>query len=240
MLHRKTYLIVSAYVLLILISGCKKSGEVLERVDLKTTEVIEMTTNQTNAAESLEQPETESKPNVVYDFQDRKLKRVIIDGKVVMENDYNDMGLRIAKKGNDSCKFTYDENRNLIKEERNGKFITYFYEKDAEYEYWHIRGFNYEGKTYYYTRDDNSRINGIQNEDKELVAKYEYISRCFKVSKIMMKQGEEWVCTDDPEFIGNINKIRSSKDYYDEECDLYESTGVFYIPTTGNVVMDNN
>ena len=175
-----------------------------------------------------------------YVFDGNLLKQIKINGKVVVENEYNDIGLRIAKKGNDSSKFTYDENRNLIKEERNGKVITYFYEKDVEYEYWHIMGFNYEGKTYYYTRDGNSRINGIQNEDKEQVAKYEYISKCFKVSKIMMKQGEEWVCTDDPEFIGNINKIRSSKDYYDEECDLYESTGVFYIPTTGHTIIYNS
>ncbi len=170
-----------------------------------------------------------------YVFDGHRLKQIKINGKVVVENDYDDNGMRIVKSGVDECRFEYDENRNLIKEERNGKVITYFYEKDEEYEYWHIIGFNYEGRNYYYTRDDGNRINGIQNESKELVAKYEYGSGKFKVSKVMMNQAGQWVCTDDSEFIGNINKIRDLRDYYDEECDLYYDE-VFYSSITGHII----
>ncbi len=250
MVYRKGRLTISALVLLLLMSGCKKAGKSLEDDDLKTTSVMETMTNQTSVAdredssrtsENLSSSESESEPDVVYVFDWDRLKRVIIDGKEVVEYEYDDTGLRLTKKGTDNCKFTYDENRNLIKEERNGKVITYFYEKDKEYEYWHIIGFNYEGRNYYYTRADVSRINGIQNENKELVAKYEYGSGKFKVSKVMKKQGEEWVCTDDSEFIGNVNKIRNGNDYYDEECDLYYGdNGVFYSPITGHVIMNKS
>ncbi len=247
MLYRKGRLTISALVLLLLMSGCKKAGKSLEDDDLKTTSVMETMTNQTDVAdredssqtsENFSDSEPASEPNVVYVFEVRDLKRVIIDGNVVVEYEYNDIGLRSAKKGTNNCKFTYDENKNLIKEERNGKVITYFYEKDKEYEYWHIIGFNYEGRNYYYTRDDMSRISGIQNESKELVARYEYgIENFFYVEKVMKKQGEEWVCTDEPEFIGNVNKIRDLKDYYDEECDLYYSdNGVFSHAVTGDII----
>jgi len=174
-----------------------------------------------------------------YVFDGHYLKQVKINGKVVVENYYDDSGMRIAKSGADECHFEYDENKNLIREERNGKVITYFYEKDKEYEYWHITGFNYGGANYYYTRDNMSRIDGIQSESKELVAKYEYGSEKFKVSKVMMKQGEEWVGTDEPEFVGNVNKIRNRDSYYDDECDLYYGcNGVFYSPITGYVIMN--
>jgi len=246
MLCRKERLTISALVLLLLMPGCKNNAKAPGNDNL-TTAAIETTTNRNDVKdnegssrtpESLGTSETENSPNVIYDFEVRDLKRVIIDGKVVVEYEYNDIGRRSAKKGNDDCKFTYDENKNLVKEERNGKVITYFYEEDKDYAYWHIMGFNYEGKNYYYIRDDMGRIAGIQNESKELIARYEYgIEKFFHVERVMKRQGEEWVSTDNPEFIGNVNKIRKLNSYYDEECDLYYSyNGVFSHAVTGHVI----
>lgn len=176
-----------------------------------------------------------------YIFDGYLLKQVKDNGKVVVENDYDSNGMRVAKRGAEECQFTHDENKNLVKEERNGKVITYFYEKDEEYEYWHIIGFSYEGKNYYYTRDELKRIDGIQNESGELVAKYDYGENDFKVEAIMRKQDEIWFCTDDEDFIGNINKIRNRDSYYDEECDLYYgNNGVFYNPITGYIIWNVN
>jgi len=245
MLCRKVRLTLSVLVLLLLIPGCKNNEKAPGNDNLTTTAAIETTTNRNDVKdnegssrtpESLGASETENSPNVIYDFEVRDLKRVIIDGKVVVEYEYNDIGLRSAKKGNDDCKFTYDENKNLVKEERNGKVITYFYEEDKDYAYWYIMGFNYEGKNYYYTKDDKHRIDGIQNESKELIARYEYgIENFFHAERVMKRQGEKWVSTDDPEFIGNVNKIRNLKSYYDEECDLYYSyNGIFSHAVTGH------
>lgn len=176
-----------------------------------------------------------------YVFDGYLLKQVKDNGKVLVENDYDSNGMRVAKRGAEECQFTYDENKNLVKEERNGKVITYFYEKDEEYEYWHIMGFSYEGKNYYYTRDDLSRIAGIKNESGELVARYEYGAGNNRVEKVMKKQDEEWISTEDLEFVGNVNRIRDISEYYDLECELYyQYNGVFVDVVTNDIIWNVN
>lgn len=175
-----------------------------------------------------------------YVFDGHLLKLVKNDGKIIVENEYNSDGIRVVKRGSEECRFTYDDNKNLIEEERNGKVITYFYEKDEEYEYWHIIGFSYECNNYYYTRDEISRINGIQNENGELVARYEYGDGNNKVETVLKKRGEEWVCTDDSEFVGNVNRIRNRESYYDLECDLYYDNRTFSNASTNKIVWNIN
>lgn len=223
-------IIIAVIFLLVFISGCNKKQKVIE------TNSNSDATETEQSVSNAEEKSTQS-TNVAYNFEGRYLKKVIIDGKVVVENDYNNIGKRSTKKGVDNCKFTYDENKNLIMEERNGKVITYFYKEDEEYQYWHIIGFSYEGNDYYYTRDEKTRINGIQNEKGELIAKYEYSLNNNKVEKVMKSQGEEWVCTEDEEFIGNINRIRDISEYFDIECDLYyQYNGIFYNAVTNEVI----
>lgn len=172
-----------------------------------------------------------------YVFEGYLLKQVKDNGKVVVENEFNSDGMRVVKRGDEECLFTYDENKNLVSENRDGKTITYFYEKDEAYEYWHIMGFSYEGRNYYYTRDDINRINGIKDESGELIAKYEYELGNNKVEKVMEKRGEEWSHTEDSKFIGNINRIRDISEYYDLECDLYyQYNGVFFHAVTNSVI----
>lgn len=230
----------------LIFSGCKNIKEhVSTKESPKETEnkiIINGTQeNQTQQAyETNTQLSSEENSNVVYDFDGTNLKKVIIDGKIVMENDYNDKDFRIAKRGIDDCKFTYDENKNLIKEERNGKIITYFYKEDEEYQYWHIIGFSYDGSSYYYTRDDLSRINGIKNENGDLIARYEYGLDNNRVEEVLKEQGEEWVCTDESEFIGNVNRIRYRESYYDIECDLYYDNRMFSHAGTNKLVWNDS
>ncbi len=67
------YYIISAIALLLLMSGCKKSGESVKNGNLETTSLIETLTNPTgdiNEENSGSQTETE----VVYGFEVRNLK----------------------------------------------------------------------------------------------------------------------------------------------------------------------
>lgn len=239
----KKFVIIIAF-LLLFFSGCKNTSESIDTNERLQETESKMTTNETQEKqtyqpdESTTQLSTEENSNVVYEFDWRYLKRVIIDGKVVVENDYNDKGFRIAKRGIDNCKFIYDENKNLIEEERNGKIIKYFYKEDEEYQYWHFIGFSYEGKNYYYTKDELSRINGIKNENGDLIARYEYGLDNSRVEEVLKEQGGEWVCTQEAEFIGNINRIRDRESYYDIECDLYYDNRMFSHADTNKLVWD--
>ena len=228
---------------ILFLSGCKNTQDNINAntnsTEIEISQSMHIAEENTTQSETkiITQPTTETTSNIVYDFDWWYLKRVIIDGKTVVENDYDSDGMRVVKRGAEECRFTYDENKNLVREERNGKVITYFYKEDEEYQYWHIIGFSYEETNYYYTRDDLSRINGIQDENGELVAKYEYSLGNNRVEKVMKKRGEEWICTEDIEFIGNVNTIRNRGAYYDVESDLYYgNNGVFFSPITGNII----
>ncbi len=249
---RKTLItFIFIFTLVVFIAGCSKISNSSEEI-FSESEYTDMTKysgekltesskeNQTEkAANQSLQGETPTQQDMVknrtYVFEQACITEIYVDGKLAVKNEYKN-GLRAVKKGIDYCEFTYDSWKNITSEVRNGKLITYLYKDQLDTMYVIIYGFNYEGKDYYYARDEYHRIIGISNDEGELIARYEYDEKGFKVSNVLEKVGDKWVINTDEKFIGNFNRIRYTGDYYDIETDLYYSNSVFFDPETNNVI----
>lgn len=192
----------------------------------KPTEIL--TQQETLTQQSAEKP-------MFFTFEQGHVTEVYIDGKLVVKNEYKN-GLRTVKQGIDYCEFTYNSERDITSEVRNGKLITYLYKEQDNSIYLTLNGFNYEGADYYYTKDKKGRIDGITNSDGELIAKYEYDANGYKVENVLSKAGDKWVSNSDEKFIGNINRIRDMSSYFDIETGLYYQNAVFYDSVTGAVI----
>lgn len=168
-------------------------------------------------------------------YENGLVKEIYINGRMAVENSFTN-GVRTVKQGVDYCEFTYNSERDITSEVRNGKLITYLYKEQDNSIYLTLNGFNYEGADYYYTKDKKGRIDGITNSDGELIAKYEYDANGYKVENVLSKVGDKWVNNSDEKFIGNINRIRDMSSYFDIETGLYYQNAVFYDAKTGAVI----
>ncbi len=240
------------FMLAVFAAGCLKASSSSEKVTSESeyTDIAEYSEekltefskeNQTEkAANQSLQGETPTQQDTdksrIYVFTQVYLTEIYVDDKLIVKNEYKD-GLRVVKRGADYCEFTYDSNKNITSEVRNGKRITYLYEELLDSNHLTMVGFQYEGKNYYYTTDKDYRIDGINNADGELIAKYEYDDKWYKVANVLEKVDDKWVSNTDEEFIGNINRIRYRGYYYDIETDLYYyEQGAFIDAKTGGII----
>lgn len=132
----------------------------------------------------------------------------VIKNGTVIDYGYDGKLRRVSKTVNgDTTYFEYDEWGNVTREYDGNKEVIYLYEEVDP------RGLIYEGKEYKYEIEDGL-ITGIMYGEKT-VAKYTYsggiLEGIYKVSK------ESVEVDSDPDFIGNINKIRYNGWYCDEE-----------------------
>lgn len=222
-------------------SGCNKTN-LSEETTISQSEITtenleenstEKSTEIVTQQETLTQQSTEKK--CFFAFEQGHITEIYVDGKLVVKNEYKN-GLRAVKRGVDYCEFTYNSERDMVSEIRNGELITYLYKEQDNSIYLTLNGFNYEGKNYYYTKDNKGRIDGITNSEGELIAKYEYDTNGYKVENVLSKAGDKWVSNSGEKFIGNINRIRHMSSYFDIETGLYYQNAVFYDSTTGAVI----
>ena len=152
-------------------------------------------------------------------------KKIEVEG---VEYTYTYDGVLTSIKGTDGTDirleyFVTDEN--FLTEYKNGRTVKYIRENTGKgYE---IIGFEYEGQKYTYVYGSPSRIDGIADENGNIVAKYKYTN---------MEKGtsiEVINCTDDN--IGDVNSLRYTGHYEDE------ATGFsFYFDKVYNVVNQEN
>jgi len=236
----KKVFIILILLLTVAFSGCNRKNISSEDTNWESEKSAEYseTTEKLTEALSREEPSTQSstEKKMVFSYEQGHITEIYIDGKLEVENEYKG-GLRVVKKGIDYCEFTYNSERDITSEVRNGKLITYLYKEQDNSIYLTLSGFNYEGENYYYTKDSRGRIDGITNSEGELIAKYEYDANGYKVANVLANVSGEWVSTDDGEFIGNVNRVRHMSSYYDIETELYYQNAVFYNSTTGAVEM---
>lgn len=149
------------------------------------------------------QLEWEYSPDTFFDV----LTGVRRDG-LIAEYEYNDKYQRVSKKVNgEATYFEYDEWGNVVREYGGNKEVVYLYNELKPY------GLIYEDEEYRYVIE-NGLISGILCGEN-LIAEYTYsegvLDGIYRIS-------EESVTADcDDDFIANINKVRYSGWYCDEE-----------------------
>ncbi|MCM1307411.1 MAG: cell wall hydrolase [Butyrivibrio sp.] len=127
---------------------------------------------------------------------------------LIAEYEYNDKYQRVSKTVNgETIYFEYDEWGNIIREYYDNKEVIYLYEELKPC------GFVYEGEEYRYKTEDGLIVGIIYGED--LIAEYTY-SEGVLDGVYELSEGSA-VLNSDKDFIANINKIRYSGWYCDDE-----------------------
>lgn len=141
----------------------------------------------------------------------------LINGKVIKFT-YDQEGNRVTKTDGDSITYyEYNNNGQLIKETCGNQTIDYIVDSENN-----TIVFWYNGKEFTYQTDEyTDSVIAIEDENNEVVAKYEYDSEN-DTNIYGMDDNGEWVSmTNDQEFVGNINPYRYSGFYYDKEWLLF-------------------
>lgn len=161
------------------------------------------------------QLEWEYSPDTFFDV----LTGVRRDG-LIAEYEYNDKYQRVSKKVNgEATYFEYDEWGNVVREYGENKEVVYLYNELKPY------GLIYEDKEYHYEIEDSLITGILYGED--LVAEYTYSEG---VLEGIYRISEESVTADcDDDFIANINKVRYSGWYCDEETG-WKYSGRYFDP----------
>ena len=160
----------------------------------------------------------------------------LINDKVIKFT-YDQEGNRVTKTDGDSITYyEYNNNGQLIKETCGNQTIDYIVDSENN-----TIGFWYNGKEFTYQTDEyTDSVVAIEDENKEVVAKYEYDSEN-DTNIYGMDDNGEWVSmTNDQEFVGNINPYRYSGFYYDKESGYYFYGGRFYDAQTGEYYTDSD
>lgn len=136
------------------------------------------------------------------------------------EYKYNGKYQRVSKTVNgETTYFEYDEWGNVVREYDANREVIYLYDGLKPY------GLIYEDKEYYY-EIENGLITGILYGEV-LIAKYTYSAGV--LDGIYRVFGEDAVADFDEDFIANINKVRYSGWYCDEETG-WNYSGRFFDP----------
>lgn len=159
------------------------------------------------------------------------------DGEAIVSFLYKNR-LREVKKGKSVSLFEYENN--LIKKEvRDDQVIEYLHKINEDYAYTYD-GFIINGDIYHYIWDNEYRISGITNSNGELIVRYLYDG--LVVTDVLENINGEWISTEDPQFIGNYNKIRLYGSYWDDETGWFYHNGVYEDTSRDKIIalLDNN
>lgn len=173
-----------------------------------------------------------------YVFSDGRLTDVKDENGIVIEHNEYENGMRVYKEGNSICQFVYDSKKNLLYENRNGTQIQYIYDYNEQGKYYLINGFIVDGNKYNYLRNEENKIEGIYDDNDNLLAKYKYNGNT--LTQVLKSNNGVWSECNDEEFIGNYNKIRNVFAYYDDETKLYYENGCFYDSITNKSIRELN
>lgn len=170
------------------------------------------------------------KYRLIYN-ENGELISVSEDEKVLITMEYND-GKRIFKHGNVDAGFVYEDGY-LISENRGGKSITYIYEQKSNGAM-ECTSFILDGQQFNLDRDSYGMIIGISDSNYNEIARYIYSG--IEVEAVLKYDGGQWIIEDEPDFIGNYNKIRLYGEYFDDETGWY-CTGSIYTDASEGVVV---
>ncbi len=110
----------------------------------------------------------------------------------------------------------------LISENRNGMIIDYVYNNEK------ISGFVLGGKDYWFEQDEDGTVLNIKDSNDVTICHYEYHNM---VATVYKYENGKWLFCNDPDFVGNINRIRYGSYYWEEVLQLYYMyDGSFYNP----------
>lgn len=215
MIKRRMILLVAIFVIIttsIVIQGFATENELNNNVIVKTDEYNNIT---------LSWEKTNSLKTKSYDKSYINLYEVLKEVEVNNETyvyDYNESNNRISKKIDNEIivRYEYYENR-LIKEISDNYTLEYFYNEIYE-----LSGFIYNDSKYYYVKDINSNILGINDSKGNTIYEYSYDGNNRVYNDIELKTTESI-----NDYIGSINKFRYNSHYYDEETGYYYN-GLFY------------
>lgn len=106
----------------------------------------------------------------------------------------------------------------------------------SEYGFKKLIGAFYQGAYYTYVYDNAGVIEGMLDADGNQIVKYEYDQHGLVASTYSNENGK-WVRNENPDFIGNKNKMLSSGMFYDEVTNCYYANGRYFSPVL-NKYMD--
>lgn len=156
--------------------------------------------------------------------------------------EYNESGYRTSKTVNNIVtEFTYGTVRGiantLISENRNGLVINYTFDIDPVGSTARCipSGFEIAGTNYRFVFDDSDIISGISDENGTQIIKYEYVDGIVSSICELDENGNWKDASNDPQSIGNINRIRYLGNYFDEETGWYYSDS-YYDPSAGRFI----
>lgn len=159
-----------------------------------------------------------------------------------IDYEYNENGYRTSKTVNDIVtEFTYGTVRRipntLISENRNGLVINYTFDIDPVGSTARCipSGFEIGGTNYQLIFDNSDIISGISDENGKQIVKYEYTDGLASSIYELDANGDWQEVSNDPQSIGNINRIRYLGDYFDEETGWYYSDS-YYDATAGRFI----
>ncbi len=145
------------------------------------------------------------------------LKEVEVNNKTYIY-DYNELNNRISKKRDNEIIARYEYDNNLLIKEISGNYtLEYFYNETYE-----LTGFIYNDSKYYYIKDKNKNIIGINDSKGNTI--YEYI---YDENNRVVNDIERNTIENINDYIGSINKFRYNSYYFDEETG-YCYNGLFY------------
>ncbi len=147
---------------------------------------------------------------------------------------YNSDGIRTQKVHYDenaeyvgTTKYTLDGNK-IVAENRLGTNIYYTYDDKGS-----IMGMVYGGYSYVFSKNLQGDVIGIYNENRQLVAKYEY-SAFGEITAITDANGND--VSANSNHIANINPFRYKGYYYDTETGFYYLITRYYDPQVGRFI----
>ena len=199
---------------------------------------------------SIDSTSTEGKMYAITDswYKYKTVNKLVTEvyekGQLVVKNEYDSDGYRIKKTAGDTVTtFKYDKEYQLIKEvcisNKTGTHtINYTYElqySDIKGPKYKLTGFTYNGHNYTFKIKDDGRgiITAIYEDDK-CVAEYEKENSLLK-AVYEFKNGEK-VRNDEPDFVGNLNRVLSEKQYfYDDETAMYLDKYLVWHSAYGNM-----
>ncbi|HPB16263.1 MAG TPA: cell wall hydrolase [Clostridia bacterium] len=199
-------------VMSVVIQGFATENKLYDNVIVKTDEYNSIT---------LSWKKTNSIKTRSYDKSYINLYEVLKEVEVNNETyiyDYNESNNRISKKIDNEiiARYEYDNNL-LIKEISDNYTLVYFYN-----EFYELSGFVYNDSNYYYVKDKNNNITGINDSNGNTIYEYSYDGNNRVYNDIERKTIDSI-----NDYIGSINKFRYNSNYYDEETGYYYN-GLFY------------
>ena len=188
-------------VMSVVIQGFATENKLYDNVIVKTDEYNSIT---------LSWKKTNSIKTRSYDKSYINLYEVLKEVEVNNETyiyDYNESNNRISKKIDNEiiARYEYDNNL-LIKEISDNYTLVYFYN-----EFYELSGFVYNDSNYYYVKDKNNNITGINDSNGNTIYEYSYDGNNRVYNDIERKTIDSI-----NDYIGSINKFRYNSNYYDE------------------------